>query len=231
MAASMTSSTAGKPRPSHDRSLPSRRAADMTTETSLAPLHGLVLAGGSSTRMQRDKAALEFHGRPQLAWAFELLERHCERVFVSVRADQRDDSVRAGLPQIVDGHQGIGPIAGIAAAQAAYPAAAWLVLACDLPFVDDAVLARLARARQSGRPITAYRSTSDGLPEPLCAVFEPESAAMVQAAIASGRHCPRKLVIASGVPLLAQPLAALGNVNTPEEFAAAHQLIAAGSNR
>jgi molybdenum cofactor guanylyltransferase len=196
----------------------------------LAPLYGLVLAGGSSTRMQRDKAALEFHGRPQLAWAFELLERHCEHVFVSVRADQREDSVRAGFPQIVDRHQGIGPIAGIAAAQAAHPAAAWLVLACDLPFVDNAVLERLVDARQGDRPITAYRSTSDGLPEPLCAVFEPESAPEVQGAIAAGRHCPRKLVIASGVSLLDQPVAALGNVNTPEELAAANRLIAAGSS-
>ncbi len=56
--------------------------------------------------MQRDKAALEFHGRPQLDWAYELLARHCERVFVSVRADQRVDAVRAGYPQIVDAHSG-----------------------------------------------------------------------------------------------------------------------------
>jgi molybdopterin-guanine dinucleotide biosynthesis protein A len=195
----------------------------------LAPLHGLVLAGGSSTRMQRDKAALDFHGRPQLEWAFELLRSHCERVFVSVRADQRTETVRAAMPQIVDGHAGIGPIAGIAAAQAAHPAAAWLVLACDLPFVDDAGLSTLIDARRPDRAITAYRSTHDGLPEPLCAIYEPASAPAVRAAIAAGRHCPRKLVIASGVPLLTQEAASLGNVNTPEDFAAASRLIAGES--
>ena len=71
-----------------------------------------------------------------------------------------------------------------------------------------------------GRPFTAYRSTIDELPEPLCALFEPASAELVQAAIAAGRHCPRKLLIASGVPLLTQPVAALANMNTPEDFAA-----------
>ena len=113
------------------------------------------------------------------------LARHCEQVFVSVRADQRTEAVRAGFPQIVDAHEGIGPIAGIAAAQAAHPQAAWLVLACDLPFVDDDMLARLIAARRAGQPVTAYRSTSDGLPEPLCAIFEPASAALV-------RECDRQ---------------------------------------
>lgn len=200
----------------------------MNRSVEAAPLYGLVLAGGASTRMQRDKAALEYHGRTQLEWAYELLGRHCQRVFVSVRADQRADAVRAGFPQIVDGHAGIGPIAGIAAAQAAHPQAAWLVLACDLPFVDDDVLARLVAARAARQPITAYRSTHDGLPEPLCAIFEPEAAGAARAAIAAGRNCPRKLVIASGVPLLEQLVPALGNVNTPEELAAAHRQLTSG---
>jgi cyclic pyranopterin monophosphate synthase len=195
--------------------------------SSLAPLYGLVLAGGSSTRMRRDKAALEIHGASQLAWSYALLERHCERVFVSVRAEQRAERVRAGFPQIVDGEHGAGPIAGIIAAQTAHPRAAWLVLACDLPFVDDAVFARLVAARETGRPIVAYRSTNDGLPEPLCAIYEPESVAAVREAIAAGRHCPRKLVIASGVPLLEQTSPALGNLNTPEELAAAERQLAA----
>ena len=201
----------------------------MSQSSDTAPLYGLVLAGGSSTRMRRDKAALTIHGRTQLAWGHDLLARHCERTFISVRPDQRDEGVRARFPQIVDLHEGIGPIAGIAAAQATHPQAAWLVLACDLPFVDDDLLARLVAARGAGQPITAYRSTSDGLPEPLCAIFEPASAELVREAIATGRNCPRKLVIASGVPLLEQSSPRLGNVNTPEDLAAAELTLATGS--
>jgi molybdenum cofactor guanylyltransferase len=191
----------------------------------LAPLHGLVLAGGASRRMGKDKAALALHGRPQLQWARELLARHCEQVFVSIRAGQHDDPVRRGQPVIVDVQDGAGPIAGIAAAQAAHPGHAWLVLACDLPFVDDRCIELLARHRD-GRPVVAFASSHDGLPEPLCAIYEPASRAGVLAAIESGRNCPRKFILGIGVELLEQPdPAALENVNTPDELhRAANQL-------
>ncbi len=58
-------------------------------------IYGLILAGGASSRMQRDKAALKYGARRQLERAFELLARHVTTVFVSVRADQNTRS-RAG---------------------------------------------------------------------------------------------------------------------------------------
>ncbi len=188
----------------------------------LAPLHGLVLAGGASRRMGRDKAALAYHdGKTQLEWTAELLARHCEQVFVSIRPDQARDPLRSGRPAIVDRHAGLGPIAGIAAAQAQWPGHAWLVLACDLPFVTDAAVADLVRHRD-GRPVVAFRSAHDGLPEPLCAIFEPLTRAGIEAAIATGTNCPRKFVIGTGVPLLEQPHpTTLDNVNTLEEHAGA----------
>jgi molybdopterin-guanine dinucleotide biosynthesis protein A len=60
-----------------------------------APLYGLVLAGGRSTRMQRDKANLEYAGKPQLARAMELIAPLVVRAFVSVRPDQQHDPQRA----------------------------------------------------------------------------------------------------------------------------------------
>lgn len=189
--------------------------------TRLAPLYGLVLAGGESRRMGRDKAALAYGGRPQLAVTYDLVSRHCERTFVSVRAEQASEPARSALPQIVDGAVGSGPIAGIAAAQSAYPGVAWLVVACDLPFMSDATLALLV-SRRSDHAVTAYRSAHDGLPEPLCAIYEPETRDPLLETIARGRNCPRKFVIACGVPLLEQPdPASLDNVNTPDEYASA----------
>lgn len=187
--------------------------------SALAPLYGLVLAGGQSRRMGRDKALLAYHGRPQVEWAFELLSRHCARTFLSVRGDHANDGVRAALPRIVDGDFGAGPIAGIVAAQAAHPDVAWLVVACDLPFLGDTTLAHLVGQR--GRhAVVAYRSAQDGLPEPLCAIYEPASRDGIRAFIGTGRDCPRKFIIGAGVPLLDLPDAhALDNVNTPEELA------------
>ena len=62
---------------------------------SAVPIHGLVLAGGSSSRMKRDKAPLAYQGRNQLDRAVELASRHVRPVFVSVRPDQRQDPARA----------------------------------------------------------------------------------------------------------------------------------------
>lgn len=186
------------------------------------PVFGLVLAGGASRRMQRDKAALVYHDRPQLEWAFDLLSEVCTTSFVSVRDDQRQEPTRSGYPQLVDRQPGIGPIAGISAALLEHPQAAWLVLACDLPFLTTDLLRHLLAHRDPARIATAYCSSHDGLPEPLCAIWEPAAREPVLAAIGAGKHCPRKLLIDSDVLLLDLPHAGmLDNVNTPQELDAA----------
>jgi molybdopterin-guanine dinucleotide biosynthesis protein A len=207
----------------------------MSTSTSKAPtdaapptasepiaIYALVLAGGRSTRMQRDKAALTYHGRTQLEWAVSLLQSHVQRVFVSVRPDQTSDPVRARFDQIVDTREHLGPVAGIMAAQAQHPKVAWLVLACDLPFLDHATLTHLIAARQPQRLATAYRSSHDGLPEPLCAIYEPASREPLLAHVSNGKDCPRKFLINSDVQLIDEPNPhALDNVNTPDEYGSA----------
>ena len=185
------------------------------------PLFGLVLAGGRSTRMQRDKAALEYSpGRTQLDVAMELLAPRTVRAFVSVRADQAQERARAGYPLILDRGGVEGPAAGILAAFAEHPGTAWLVLACDLPFLDGATLDHLLGARAPDADATAFRSAHDGLPEPLCAIYEPRAAAKLAAQVAAGRNCPRKFLINAHTQLLAQPdPRALDNVNTLDEYA------------
>ncbi len=172
--------------------------------------------------MRQDKATLQYGGAGQLERAMELIRPHVARAFVSVRPDQVDDPVRARFAQILDTREGLGPIAGILAAQAQYPQVAWLVLACDLPFLDAATLDHLLRSRRPERQATAYRSSHDGLPEPLCAIYEPSSRAAISAYVASGRDCPRKFLRQADVELLDQPdPRALDNVNTPEEYGSA----------
>jgi len=196
---------------------PARRA-----DTAAAPLYGLVLAGGRSSRMQRDKAALEYAGRTQLERAIELITPLVERVFVSIRPDQAGDPLRARFAQIIDSGEVSGPMAGILAAQSRHPDAAWLVLACDLPLLDRQTLGHLLRSRRPERQATAYRSSHDGLPEPLCAIYEPASAAAIRAYVAGGRDCPRKFLINADTALIDQPdPGALDNVNTPSEYGSA----------
>jgi molybdenum cofactor guanylyltransferase len=185
----------------------------------LPPVYGLVLTGGRSTRMQRDKAALRYGQLSQLERAMALLTPLVMRAYVSVRADQSNDPLRARFPQIIDRHENLGPIAGLLAAQERHPDVAWLVLACDLPLLDAATLTHLLRARAPARTATAYRSSHDGLPEPLCAIYEPRSRASLSAYVASGKDCPRKFLLGADTEIIDQPApSALDNINTPEEY-------------
>jgi molybdenum cofactor guanylyltransferase len=188
---------------------------------SIGAIHGLILAGGASKRMQRDKAALKYQGVTQLERAFELASRHVGKVFVSLRADQVLDPTRAQRPMIVDSGEGSGPMVGIRSAFAAHPNVSWLVLACDLPFLSDAAIAGLLRNRNPSALATAYKSAHDGLPEPLCAIWEP-AAARVLADSPAAAGCPRKFLIRHGAHLVDLPdPRALDNINTPEEYSQA----------
>ena len=182
------------------------------------PVYGLLLSGGGSRRMQRDKAQLAYAGEPQLRRAWRLLQAVTTCAFVSLRADQRSDPLRRDLPQIVDTYDAIGPTAGILSAQEAYPDVAWLVVACDLPLLDADTLQMLLDARDPSADATAFCSRFDGLPEPLCAVWEPSSHVLLKERHAGASYCPRKALILLRSKLLPTPGDALDNINTPEEF-------------
>ncbi len=183
------------------------------------PLHGLLLAGGRSRRMQEDKALLRYHGqRSQLDVTHALLSEVVEQVKLSVRQDQRQEPERARYAQIVDLPALEGPASGIRAAQLHDPEAAWLVVAVDLPRLDLATLATLVAQRDPEADATAYVSTHDGLPEPLCAIWEPSSAATLISLLAEGRNCPRKALLRMNTTLIDQvDPASLDNANTPQE--------------
>lgn len=192
-----------------------------------APINGLVLAGGLSARMKQDKATLVYRGKSQLDRTVELAARHVSQVFVSVRASQMSDPARARYPLIVDSVPGQGPIVGIRSALAADPGAAWLVVACDLPFLSDGALSQLLAGRDPGASATAYSSVHDGLPEPLCAIWEPKAAQEIDAFLAKGKDCPRKFLLNHAAHLLDPgDRRALDNVNTPEEYERASGLTA-----
>lgn len=196
------------------------RAAESTsTRETLPALYGLVLSGGASMRMGKDKALLEPHGEPQLQATFDLLSPHVQSCFVSLRSDQRSEPVRAALPGIVDETEGAGPAAGLLAAHAAYPQAAWLVLACDLPLLQTSTLQALIRARDGQHAAIAYRSPVDGLPEPLCALWEPAALARLSQQAQGGRYGLRDVLRSADTLLLPAPGGGvLDNINTPQEW-------------
>ncbi len=184
-------------------------------------VYGLVLAGGESRRMGRDKALLRRDGKSQLAYMAGLLQEVTDRVFVSTRANQQNEPERGRFETIIDRYDGIGPVAGILSAMDAHPEVDWLIVACDLPNIDNVTLEFLLDNRSAEKPFSAFRSSHDGLPEPLCALYRAGSDAIVRQFVDEGIVCPRKILISADTELLEQPNpASLDNVNTPDDLEA-----------
>lgn len=184
-------------------------------------LYGLVLAGGESRRMGHDKALLVRGEESQLSFIASLLDDMTEKVFVSSRSEQADDPERSQFATIVDRYEGIGPAAGILSAMDEYPDVNWLIVACDLPNIDASTLKFLLQHRSHEHPFTAFKSSYDGLPEPLCAIYASGSDHLIREFVDNGMVCPRKMLISSDTLLLEQPNpGALDNINTPDDLAA-----------
>lgn len=190
--------------------------------TAKPPFCGLVLAGGRSSRMGTDKAALVHpDGRTLVRRCCDLLkEAGCESIMISLRADQEIPTGLADV-EIVRDPEGAsqGPIAGIIAGMRMRPDADWLVVACDLPRLDLVTLTHLIASQQANEKFLAYRSEFDGLPEPLCTLYAPAALPVLEQAQADDSRCPRKILIRNKCRLL-DPVTprALDNANTPEDW-------------
>lgn len=184
----------------------------------VSPIYGLVLAGGASARMGRDKATLDYHGEPQGLRCCRLLSEVCECTFVSLSETPEEGHWSGNFPVISDAHNGIGPMDGVLSAMTEHPGVAWLVVACDLPLISNTALVRLATERDTESDATAYLS-ADGRPEPLFALYEPGFVRALKKCVVLKRYSLRDLLIESLVHAI-QPLDAetLINVNTPEDY-------------
>ena len=181
-------------------------------------LNGLVLAGGQSTRMGFDKGGIDWHGKPQRDYMLELLSSKCKATYLSCR----ENVAPAPHPPertITDTFTGLGPYGALLSAFRTDPNAAWLVVACDLPLLDEPVLDHLVKHRLPRATATAYQSPHDDLPEPLIAIWEPKSYPLLLSYLALGISCPRKVLMNSDAHIIL-PINpdALTNVNTPEEL-------------
>lgn len=147
-------------------------------------LTGFVLAGGKSTRMGMDKAALTLEGRTLLEHAVAILRRVAGEVAI---LGPRQLYGGYGVPVIEDIYPGCGPLGGIHAAltHVAQAPKLSLIIAVDTPFLEPKFLAYLAdRARESGAVVTTPEIA--GYRQPLCAVYSQEFLSIAEQALRAG---------------------------------------------
>ncbi len=130
-------------------------------------LTGLILAGGKSFRMGRDKAFLEINGKPLLQLQMERLElAGCAEILISGPNNRGYERFEK---QIVEDHiQNSGSLAGLCAGLAAAKNESILVLAIDLPNLTVEFLKWLIE--QSKDHFLTCPQSENGF-EPLCAIY------------------------------------------------------------
>lgn len=182
-------------------------------------IYGLVLSGGKSTRMGTDKGLIAYHGIPQRDYLYQLLENSCDKTFMSIRKEQEAE-ISSTFNTIVDEDIFKGPFNGILSAHKKYPNVAWLILACDLPLIDENSLRELIEARKGSADATAFAQKENPLPEPLCAIWEPQAFKAAVTYLEQGNgSCPRKFLINNNTHLIFPENAQiLMNANSEVEY-------------
>lgn len=140
---------------------------------------GVVLAGGYSARFGVcEKALVTLEGRALLAHTVDGLSRAVDGVVVNCRRDQLSafrpvvEPLSADVAFVCDPTPDRGPAAGLATALAAVSAPRAAVVACDMPFVDAAVLDWLFESMVGAGAVPHV----DGTPQPTHAVFATDHA-------------------------------------------------------
>ncbi|MBQ3060551.1 MAG: molybdenum cofactor guanylyltransferase [Desulfovibrio sp.] len=160
---------------------------------------GLVLAGGTSSRLGRDKARLCLHGAERgdlLRCTYDTLRTVVPHCWVSCRADQP----RSGYDCLFDAEEGRGPAAGLCtalavAAREGYGAV--LTLPCDMPFMNTALLEQLLdhhAAAPAGKLMTTYVAQENSWVEALVAVYDVACLPYFQKALRQG-NCTLRMIV------------------------------------
>lgn len=190
----------------------------------------LVLAGGRSTRMGRDKATLELCGVPLLHRVLCALEGVVDERVVAARRGQALPALAPGVTRVDDEVEDLGPLGGLAPGLGGIRAPVALVVACDAPLLEPALVERLFRSLGAADVAVAQ---AGGRLHPLLAVYRRALAPLVADLLAQGLRRPVDLyervhtvVVPEAELRQADPaLASLHNLNTPADLVRAEDLL------
>jgi molybdopterin-guanine dinucleotide biosynthesis protein A len=181
----------------------------------------VVLSGGQSRRMGRDKAGLDFGGKPMLARLVDAYRPCFDEIYVSVNRAGRFDTAGAG--EIVDRRPGLGPMAALESVFLETDGDVAFLTATDLPFGDPAA----ARALAEG--CVGHDACLLSEDEPLFAAYSRSCLPAVTQALDRDERRLRRLLRGLDRAILPWPAdraaRILTNVNDPEQYRLALELL------
>lgn len=186
----------------------------------LAEISGVILAGGKSRRMGRNKAILTVRQQSLLDIMIDKMKSIFRYVTLS---GSQATAYQTGLPVLEDIYPDCGPLAGIHAALKQTGGRGVFVIGCDMPLVPAGLIRYICS--HNGADIVVPR-LGDYL-EPLCALYYKSCLPLIEQALSQGRYkitgfFPRaqvKYLTAEEISRFAPPEEAFFNINTPEDWA------------
>lgn len=181
-----------------------------------APLKALILAGGKSLRMGQDKSTLIYHQAPQV----EFLHRELSQAGIDACVSCRPDQIEAfGKYKVIeDQFDNLGPVGAILSAFASDHSSAWLVIACDMPLINQNSINYLVSRRNPSKTATAFYNKETSRPDPLFTIWEPASYPILESNRKLDRISPVKILMENDIELIKDYEEDwLKNINTPEE--------------
>jgi len=188
-------------------------------------LTGLVLAGGASRRMGRDKALLKLGSRSLIEVVVEQVSLVCDEVLI-ISCDLEPYS-HLGVGVVQDAFPGVGVLGGLHAGLRAASNELTLAVGCDMPFLNPQLLRAFA-AWAEGFDVALLRCGEDEI-EPLHGAYRRTCIPAMEDAIRAGQrrilsffpHVRVRYVTPDEVASVDPDLDSFRNVNTPEDWAAA----------
>jgi molybdopterin-guanine dinucleotide biosynthesis protein A len=166
--------------------------------------------------MKQNKSLIVYHQHAQWLHLFELLNKRCTNTFIS--CTEKNINLFNQKPIITDKLVGYGPLSGIISTMLQLKNKAILVLACDLPLIDEETLYQLIQERDHSKMATTFMNHDSGFLEPLITIYEPKALTIMLNMLAQGFTCPRKMLMQNDIKVISPKHAsALKNINYPEE--------------
>ncbi len=187
------------------------------------PLYGAVFVGGRSKRMGTPKFSLSYNGTSETERMVSLLSTVCEKVFLSSRADldMGDLGDLSRCERIDDEHANLGPVGGLATLMGRFPDKAWLITACDMPFLNEEIVKNIVEERDPLRYGTSYAQKGNMGFEPMCAIYEPKFIVPLYEAMSRRELSISRIMGELPFKQVKIPESArhhFMNVNTPQEY-------------
>ena len=164
-----------------------------------AEIIGVVMAGGRSSRMGKDKKWIEYHDVPQWQHAGNMLSKCVQKVVISVNDDLNTEFLTVSDEDAFKNH---GPMSGLLSVAKAFPQKALLVFGVDYPSIEVSTLMDLVYTYQVRNCSVCYRNPESERIEPLIALYHPRDISKIESGFHRGEFSLSRFLKSLGDSLI-----------------------------